>query len=392
LGEVGRFTKTEPELAELRAEIAKTTLQIIRLVSRRNDLAHRVGRTKAMVSFPTEDEAVEASLLAEVIKECDRVGVERETGLRILNVLLADSKRIQRRLEENRAISAERGKWGRNRRLSIGVIGSSGAMGSFFAAYFLAQGHRVTGFDIKPRGRTRGMGTANSSLAAVRGADIVLVAVPIRETLAVVRQIAPVLRRNSVLVEITSVKRGIRSVAMRFLSRRGVRLLSLHPLFGPSSHPGGFKVCVVGTRRDAATARGIFPDADLIQLSSREHDRLMAYSLSLVHLLNMAFFSTLTKGIGVKGFERASTPTGSVQLALARAVLSQDPSLYSYTETANPNAAGMLSSLIDELNSLRKMVENGDVSKFERQFSALAAESSKAKLDASLASIYSRVP
>ena len=88
-------TKPEPGIDDLRAKIAETTREVIRLVGRRNSLAREVGRLKAMGSIPIEDDAVEDSLLRDVTEECDRAGVERSAGLKMLALLLAESKKAQ---------------------------------------------------------------------------------------------------------------------------------------------------------------------------------------------------------------------------------------------------------------------------------------------------------
>ncbi len=89
------ITEEELELKELRQEIANVTMNLIRLVGKRNDLARRVGRLKSSLSLPVEDERVEDSLLREVAAECDRVGVSRRAGMKILGLLLSESKLVQ---------------------------------------------------------------------------------------------------------------------------------------------------------------------------------------------------------------------------------------------------------------------------------------------------------
>ncbi|MCL4355440.1 MAG: aminotransferase class I/II-fold pyridoxal phosphate-dependent enzyme [Nitrososphaerota archaeon] len=91
------MTGTKPEVGidELRVKIAETTVEIIRLAGRRNNLAREVGRLKAIESIPIEDDAVEDSLLREVTEECDRAGVDRSAGLKMLALLLAESKKAQ---------------------------------------------------------------------------------------------------------------------------------------------------------------------------------------------------------------------------------------------------------------------------------------------------------
>jgi len=46
-------------------------------------------------SLPAEDGSVEDSLVTDVMRECDAKGVDRQVGLKVLNTLLAESKRVQ---------------------------------------------------------------------------------------------------------------------------------------------------------------------------------------------------------------------------------------------------------------------------------------------------------
>lgn len=87
--------KDQPRLAELRAQIAEVTKRIIELAGRRNELAREIGRIKTKDSLPWEDEGVEDELTRQVIAECERAGLDRGAGLKILNVLLAESKKVQ---------------------------------------------------------------------------------------------------------------------------------------------------------------------------------------------------------------------------------------------------------------------------------------------------------
>ncbi|HLQ07162.1 MAG TPA: aminotransferase class I/II-fold pyridoxal phosphate-dependent enzyme [Nitrososphaerales archaeon] len=83
------------DLTELRVEIAQVTKEIIRLAGMRTRLGGQVGIIKMRDSLPIEDEGMEDALIREVITECERVGLDRRTGLKILTVLLAESKKAQ---------------------------------------------------------------------------------------------------------------------------------------------------------------------------------------------------------------------------------------------------------------------------------------------------------
>ncbi|MDA4128303.1 MAG: aminotransferase class I/II-fold pyridoxal phosphate-dependent enzyme [Thaumarchaeota archaeon] len=88
-------TEEEAELKELREQIAKTTIELMRLVGERNSLASKAGKLKSRAALPIDNEQVEDSLVSAVMAECSRVGVSRSAGLKILNTLLSESKRVQ---------------------------------------------------------------------------------------------------------------------------------------------------------------------------------------------------------------------------------------------------------------------------------------------------------
>lgn len=274
--------------------------------------------------------------------------------------------------------------------MKVAVLGCSGAMGAYFIRRFLADGHEVAGSDIRP-GSTppAGFSFVSSNREAVSGADAVLLAVPIRDTVNVAREVSACLKEGCVAVEMMSVKASLLGELKGVFARRRVALLSIHPLFGPLSKAPNPKIFVIGTPRDVSIARSLFPWAKLLRLEEEEHDQVVAYALSMVHLLNLAFVSTLKKGIGVDEFVRVATPMGSAQLNLAKAVLSQDPSLYSYIQLENPSAGEVISTMVEELQELNKLIASKDSQGFERRFVSLSAEFSRTELARALKRVYS---
>ncbi len=273
--------------------------------------------------------------------------------------------------------------------MKVAVLGCSGRMGSFFVRHFTEAGDSVTGSDRMPPARaTPALKFRKLNSQAVRDADVVVVAVPMEETEKVVREVKQSLKKGSLLVEISSIKGRRPYNLKRILDASGVTLLSIHPLFGPKARSANLKICVVGDKREAATARGLFPEATLILLSARDHDRLMAYALSLVHLVNLAFVSTLVKGVGASEFGGVAPPTAAAQLNLSKAVLSQDPSLTTRMQFDNPFVAEVLSSLTRELQEIEKEIRERDSAGFERKFTALARDFARTDLDRSLGRLY----
>jgi len=271
--------------------------------------------------------------------------------------------------------------------LNIAVIGSSGGMGGFFVKYFLRQGHRVTGFDTRAaRVSEAGFIQAGSSRDAVDGADVVLVATPIDATVDTVREVAPKLRRGVCVVEIASLKGKILKQLRPILTEKGATLLSLHPLFGPSLPSSeNMKICVVGAGgKSLELASRLFPDANLVPIREKDHDRAMGVILSLTHLLNMAYAATVADHIKPEDFRRLESPTSAVQLSLAEGVLTQSPTLYSYIQLENEFSLQFANELIEHLTLLKSMIAKKDRKGFERLFSRLSgvyAEDSETALE-----------
>lgn len=95
------------QLESLRSEIADITLKIVDLVGRRNSLAEEVGREKERLGSALVNREVEKRLRAAVIAQCEQKGVDTNFGLRLLNQLMAESIRVQRKsTEEQLALDA----------------------------------------------------------------------------------------------------------------------------------------------------------------------------------------------------------------------------------------------------------------------------------------------
>ena len=233
--------------------------------------------------------------------------------------------------------------------MKVAVIGSSGGMGGFFVRYFLSKGLEVVGSDSRKRAlKNPHFRFVRSNAEAVVGADIVVVATPIDTTVDTVRGFEKSLSPGACVVEITSVKGKTLGKLRERVSARRATLLSLHPLFGPSLKvQGEMKLCVIETDPGSlATARSLFPDATLIPMKAREHDRMMGMILSLTHLVNIAYAGTVSRYLGHDEFRKIQTPTSAVQLTLAEGVLSQSPSLYSYIQLENEFSSEFADALI----------------------------------------------
>lgn len=258
--------------------------------------------------------------------------------------------------------------------MKVAVIGASGGMGSFFVRFFLARGDSVRGSDLRPpKGAPKGFVFSKKSSEAVRGCDLTILAVPMDKTVKAAADIAKSLKRGSVLVEIGSVKGGTLS-SLRKLIGNEVKLLSIHPLFGPAlESTAGMKVAVISEEgEEPKLAAKLFPEATIIPMGRKEHDQAMAVVLSLTHMLNIVYAGTVAKFMSPGEFARVSTPNSSMQLTLAEAVLAQDPRLSFAIQSGNKYTRKVARAALRELKLVLEMVEESDWNSFVANFTKLA--------------------
>jgi len=94
-------------ISELRKEITKVTLEIFRLCGERFQLAKKMGEVKAQEDMPIESLEVEQKLRREVLDVCRTCGMDIGFCLRLLGLMLDESKRIQREIVESESENRE---------------------------------------------------------------------------------------------------------------------------------------------------------------------------------------------------------------------------------------------------------------------------------------------
>ncbi|MGH8674518.1 MAG: prephenate dehydrogenase, partial [Burkholderiales bacterium] len=144
---------------------------------------------------------------------------------------------------------------------------------------------------------------AASAADAARGADLVLLAVPVGQMPAVFDAIAPVLRADAVVIDAGSTKRDVVVAARRALAARIARFVPSHPIAG-AGHSGaaaagaglfeGKRVVVAPLAETAPDALARAEEAwrtcgaQLSRMTPDEHDAVFAAVSHLPHLLAYA--------------------------------------------------------------------------------------------------------
>jgi len=352
------------ELAELRDAIAEIDRALLELLRRRMELAAQVGRIKATLGLPVVVRDVEDRVLTRARQHADACGVSPEVMEAIFAAVIRGSVERQHRVGVK--LRRQHGK-------RVLVVGGAGSMGGWFRNFLTLVGHQVEAVDPAFGALPPEPGLFRSlQKAPVQAYDYLLVAVPLARTPELMEEL---LNRNpsGVVVEIASIKSHL-VPALEKAEERGVRVVCLHPMFGPAKSPYQSLTFVLAYRKapeeeHAAVAPLLqHPYTKLVPVPFAHHDRLMGWLLGLAHLSGMVFGRALAdSGLPPRELAACASTTFQRQAATAASVLSEDPDLYLDIQRLNPHRQEVYEATYRSLKELVELVEAGDQEGF-RQF------------------------
>jgi len=83
------------DIEEHRKKIEEITLEMIKLLKTRTDIAKQIGDAKASLGMTVTDEEREDTLRKQVTKLCKEIDLDQSTALKFLNLLLNESVKVQ---------------------------------------------------------------------------------------------------------------------------------------------------------------------------------------------------------------------------------------------------------------------------------------------------------
>jgi len=83
------------DIEEHRKKIEEVTLEMIKLLKTRTDIAKQIGDTKANLGMTVTDEEREDALRTQVTKLCKEIDLDQSTASKFLNLLLNESVKVQ---------------------------------------------------------------------------------------------------------------------------------------------------------------------------------------------------------------------------------------------------------------------------------------------------------
>ena len=291
-------------------------------------------------------------------RTADEAGIDPRLAEGLMLLLIESSLASQ----ERQRVTSRSGGAGR-RAL---VIGGAGRMGSWFARFLLGQGYQVSIADpaaapAPPEIRSDWDGSDLTE-------DLIVVAAPLRPAREILAQLAS-RRPGGVIFDLGSVKAPLRS-GLEALRDAGVRVASVHPLFGPDTEllAGRHVVLVdLGVPEANQVVRDLFAPtmAQLVTMDLEGHDRAMAWVLGLSHALNIAFLTVLAESSRSRAeLEQVASTTFGRQLQVAAPVAVENPRLYFEIQHLNQYGPGLLESLGKAVDRIGAAVREGDEEAF----------------------------
>src|SRR5512145_3393045 len=243
--------------------------------------------------------------------------------------------------------------------ITAGIIGGTNGMGRWLARLLAHEGCTV---------HVTGRKTAMTARDAAEICDVVVVSVPIAATAGVIKDIAPLLKKNQLLMDLTSLKKE--PVAL-MLAHSKADVVGCHPLFGPSiAEPAGHNIVLCRGRGDAwySWVRTLFEKTgyQVLERTPEEHDRMMAVVQVLNHLNTIALGMAIAEsGIPLAEVNQFSTPIFTTKMAIVKKVFTESPELYADIIAGNPDMEDMLRTYERVIREIRGRVTPGDGGKLK---------------------------
>lgn len=249
---------------------------------------------------------------------------------------------------------------------TIGIIGGKGIIGNFMARFFRSHGFRVLISDLRTK-------LSNEKLA--QESDVIVVSVPIHATKKVIREIAPILRRDQLLMDVTSLK----VFPMKEMLKSKASVIGLHPMFRPG--PGGMKgqiIVMCPARCDAKEKkwlRSLFQKngATVASMTAKKHDELMGIVQALIHFHSLVLGMTLRSlKTDLRAIMKVMSPIYRMQFDVVCRIFAQNPELYAYIGMENPETGKITTHFMQETQKLHRILNAKNLPAFIKEFKRTA--------------------
>ncbi len=250
-----------------------------------------IGMYKKAHKLPIRDEKVEKEVIERAKQICQEIEIPADLGKRILEIIIEYSLKLQQHLMKDYDADMQS--------FSIAIVGGTGGMGRLLSSEL-----KKIGIDVmicsrskeKAQKIAREISAKAGTIEEASSADIVIVSVPIEDTLEVCLSVGKKMKPSSLLMEISSVKTNVVDELIYQLPDE-VEFISLHPLFGPEGSFEGENVIVIPARTKIwlPKIKQILKElgSNYAITTVEEHERIMSVMQVLHHFSYFCLASAL---------------------------------------------------------------------------------------------------
>ncbi|MBY9004987.1 MAG: prephenate dehydrogenase/arogenate dehydrogenase family protein [Candidatus Lokiarchaeota archaeon] len=263
------------------------------------------------------------------------------------------------------------------------IIGGSGGMGKVFGRLFQKYGFEITLF---ARNKEKLIQTAiglNMEYSldleeCVKKADVIMVSIPITSTPQMIKKIAPLMKRDAILFDITSLKTLVYSIMQELCSKYPINCLSLHPMFGPGIKDMNnyvmISIKIGGTNNYNLLIEELFAIFQsegllIITTTPEEHDKTMALTLAVPHMVNILYLTLLKQsGIPLNDLTKFTGTTFLLQKVFAESIIQREMEMFGEIQMENPEFYKILDLFEGVVSKYKTMIQSKDKNAFNKTF------------------------
>lgn len=346
----------ERQFQQVRDSIDQVDSQLVELIAKRLELTSTVGELKAELNLPLYVPEREAELICKRRAQAFDANLSPELIEDVLRRIMRDSYANQSQTRAEATVSQHK---------SIVIVGGEGQLGQLFCRLFSSAGYSVQSIDKHDWGNKSGY---------LLNADLVMVAVPIRKTVDVIRQL-PKLKSDCLLVDITSVKSEPLDT---MLTVHSGPVIGLHPMFGPGIQHLAKQTVALCEGRGLEQSQWFVDQlinwgVNLTRVDAKEHDQLMAIIQVLRHFSTIAYgYHLQQENTNLEKVLDLSSPIYRLELIMVGRLFAQNADLYSDIIFSDKSNIPMVKRFIERLSEVMALLESQDKLAFTQLFDNVA--------------------
>jgi chorismate mutase/prephenate dehydrogenase len=342
-----------PPLKNLREQLDNIDAQILDLLAERQQVVQDVVEIKKENKVPVYVAGRENEKTVRFREQARQRGLDPDWAEDFLRMMMSASRANQSDTAFSSAVEQPK-TWL--------FVGGGGGMGQLYATMARRTGQHVRVLD---------KGDWYQARHLIKGADVIILTVPINRTADVIKRIAPMLSENQILADFTSLKADYVQAMMQAHSGP---VVGLHPMHGPDVQNVSRQLMVVCEGRQPEASDWLIKQFELWGMrikhaDPRLHDRSMHLVQGLRHYIALLHASFMNRhDLKPEDMLDFSSPIYRAELMMTGRIFAQDASLYADIVFSDEERITLLKDFLEHHKQLAEMLATGDKQAFIKEF------------------------